>query len=129
MYKRGDIVVIYSPPLAKTEALGEAELIEKLNEKQRTERWLVRFLGEHKLEARTIERLEEEEETKTPKLEKRLSASGHIQYRERKKKPPKMEKYEEDGVIKYRYRKMREEAARSYDRDSFKDYLKQIKKK
>ena len=52
--QKGDWVVIYSIPVVKIGEVGEAELIEKLGETLNTERWLVRFRGEAKLEKRSI---------------------------------------------------------------------------
>jgi len=124
MNKRDDIVTIYSTALKQSEILGDARLIEKLKESDLTERWLVQFVGEAKLEKRTIKKVF------PPGTETKLIKHSNGQLVETpvnnlEPKPEKMEKYEDDGELKYRYKQMRERQARR-SRDPFKEFQKQI---
>ena len=124
MNKRGDIVVIYSSALKRSDELGSAKLIEKLKESDLTERWLVQFVGEAKLEPRTIKKVfPPGTETKLIKHSNGTIIETPVNNLD--PEPEKMEKYEADGVFKYRYKQMRENQARR-SRDPFKEFQKQI---
>lgn len=126
MNKRGDIVVIYSSALKRSEELGEAKLIEKVKESELTERWLVQFVGEAKLEERTIKRIFPPG-TKTKLIKHSNGTIIETPVNNLDPEPEKMEKIEKHGVLKYRYKKMREDQARR-SRDPFNEFQLQINK-
>lgn len=77
---RGMKVTVYPYGNPEKEAEGIAYLIEMISESEHSEKWLVQFDGEHKLEKRTIRKPEEEPpEPKPLKLVKR-SFNGTVKY-------------------------------------------------
>jgi hypothetical protein len=126
MNKRGDIVVIYSSALKQSTELGQAKLFELIKETDLTERWLIQFIGEAKLEQRTIKKVF------PPGTETKLAKQTggtiiEVPVNNIDQEPEKMEKITVNGVLKYRYKQMREDQARR-SRDPFKEYLNQINK-
>ena len=105
--KKGVEVVIYPRGNDKLEPEGVATLIERVEVKQSTEKWLVRFKGENRLLKRLIKRLPDPDEPPIKSIMVKLVKDGNLKYYYPNKKTTLGLNRRSHSEFKYQYNKSR----------------------